>query len=160
MSEEAAANAVISADGAYRYLLGRAWGDGGTVLWVMLNPSTADASADDPTIRRCASFSRSWGYGSLSVVNVFALRATDPQALVRHAAPVGPDNDRYIRDAVDSADLVVAAWGGSWPKRHFRRVADVGRLLSGRAHHLGLTAAGQPMHPLYRPAGTPLESWT
>lgn len=152
-------SAVISKCGQYRYRLDRDWIGDGRAVWVMLNPSTADATLDDPTIRRCVGFTKSWGLGSLTVVNVFALRATDPKALRSHPDPVGPTNDAHIRAAIDRADIVIAAWGGSWPKPFANRVHRVGRMLAGRAHHLGLTSAGQPMHPLYRPSDSPVLPW-
>lgn len=151
--------AVISSCGAYRYRLDREWLGDGRAVWVMLNPSTADATLDDPTIRRCIGFSKAWGLGALTVVNVFALRATDPKTLVGHVDPVGPANDLYIEAALDGADIVIAAWGQSWPRQHRERVAKVGAMLNGRAHHLGLTKSGQPTHPLYRPSGCAVLPW-
>jgi hypothetical protein len=73
-------SAVLSPDGVYRYRLDRVWGAGPRVLFVMLNPSTADATQDDPTLRRCLGFARDWGYGSLTVANLYAYRARGPQA--------------------------------------------------------------------------------
>ena len=145
-------DARLSDCGTYRYTLSRIWEPGlGNCLFVMLNPSTADALADDPTIRRCVGFARAWGYGSLSVVNLFALRATDPKALYRHADPVGPDNDAVIAAAARVADVVVAAWGAHGTHRD--RGDAVARLIAevaGRAvHRLSLTGDGQPGHPLY-----------
>ena len=77
----------------------------------MLNPSTADAHALDPTVRRCVGFATSWGFGSLEVTNLFAFRATDPAVLVAHGEPVGEGNDRAIIESASSADRVVVAWG-------------------------------------------------
>ena len=81
----------------YRYLLTRRWGTVPAMVWIMLNPSTADAFAEDPTIRRCLIFAHREGCGGLTVVNLFALRSTDPKALTRHPDPVGPANDTFIR---------------------------------------------------------------
>ncbi|TME62616.1 MAG: DUF1643 domain-containing protein [Chloroflexi bacterium] len=134
--------ATFSADRRYRYRLWRRW-DGArpVVAFVMLNPSTADARRDDPTIRRCIGFAKSWGFGGVEVVNLFAYRATDPGELRRVADPVGVDNDRHIRRAIARADLVVLAWGARAGSR---------RLLNlPQARCLGLTRAGQPRHPLY-----------
>src|SRR5262245_13227298 len=104
-------SAELSPCGRYRYALTRTWGDPKKVVcWVMLNPSTADADQDDPTIRRCLGFSRAWGAGGLVVVNLFALRATDPDQLRIAADPVGPDNDSHLSTAAFGR-LVVAAWG-------------------------------------------------
>jgi hypothetical protein len=149
-------SAWLSTCGQYRYSLTRLWGDGDTALWVMLNPSTADADVDDPTIRRCMAFTRSWGLDGMTVVNVFALRATDPRELTGHPDPVGPANRDAVLAAFDQAAVTVAAWGQSWPKAYAMTVHRMAKLLAGRAHHLGLTQSGQPMHPLYRPAKSPL----
>ena len=77
----------------------------------MLNPSTADAERDDPTIRRCIGFSRAWGFGGAEMVNLFALRSTDPGRLREAADPVGPGNVAHIADAARGATQVIAAWG-------------------------------------------------
>src|SRR5688572_11312536 len=117
----------------------------------MLNPSTADAVRDDPTIRRCIGFARTWGYRRLVVTNIFALRATLPAALRGAADPVGPGNDRFILRAAREADRVVCAWGvhGALGNRE----EEVLALLRGLAmEHLGLTRGGHPRHPLYLPA--------
>jgi hypothetical protein len=151
-------DALLSADGRYRYQLMRSWGDGPWLTFVMLNPSTADALVDDPTIRRCIAFAEAWGYGGLIVVNLFALRATDPRELLTAVDPVGHENDWHIADAVEQTDLVVAAWGASIPRQHGKRPAAVRELL-GDAHHLGLTAAGHPRHPLYLRADTRPTRW-
>jgi hypothetical protein len=133
----------------YRYTLTRSWGDGPTVLWAMLNPSTASHDVDDPTVRRTQWFSRVWGYERVVVCNLFALRSTDPKALYKHPEPVGPDNDRHIREEAERADLVVIAWGmhGALRSRGIqvlhRPLADVD------VRCLGTTSQGQPRHPLY-----------
>lgn len=144
----------------YRYRLTRTWDETRPSLaWIMLNPSTADASVDDPTIRRVIGFSRSWGFGSATVVNLFGLRATHPGDLRRSDSPVGPDNDAVIRVAVSSADGVVAAWGNHGamknPDTGMPRHEEVIGLLhrvSARIRCLGTTREGQPRHPLYLPA--------
>jgi len=141
-------SATFSPDRTYRYRLLRRWSRGRRILWVMLNPSTADAQRDDPTIRRCIAFSRDWGYGSMEVVNLYALRATRPAALRRHPDPVGPENERHVRAATRRADLVVAAWGVLGAGRD----ASMALGRRGRVVCLGLTRAGAPRHPLYVPA--------
>lgn len=120
----------------------------------MLNPSTADAERDDPTIRACVRLARRWGFGSLVAVNLFALRATDPRMLRRARDPIGPENDAAIVGAAADADLLLAAWG-NWGVLHDRgrAVLDLLRPL-GRPHCLGLTARGQARHPLYVGSGT------
>ncbi|MGH2490439.1 MAG: DUF1643 domain-containing protein [Candidatus Limnocylindria bacterium] len=115
----------------------------------MLNPSTADDGADDPTIRRCMAFAREWGYGGLEVVNLFALRATDPRRLRRSRDPVGRENDAHIQAAAERAVAMVIAWGAHGPLRD--RGSETLEILSPRAQllALGWTRAGEPRHPLY-----------
>jgi hypothetical protein len=158
--------AISTTDERYRFNLTRAWTAGeGTVCWVMLNPSTADADQDDPTIRKCVGFSKAWGYKRLVVVNLFAWRSTDPKGLRSAPDPIGDGNDHYIREASATADLVVCAWGanapknGPWADRAFRvRLMLLGP--QGRPiFHLGLTKGGQPSHPLMLPYSTPRVRW-
>ncbi len=141
--------AAFSADRRYRYRLWRRWGSGPVVGFCMLNPSTADASRDDPTIRRCIGFAHAWGYAGLEVLNLFGLRATQPWMLRRADDPVGRDNDAHVRAAAADVVAVVIAWGvhGTLGARDREMLA----LLSPRTRllALGWTRAGQPRHPLY-----------
>lgn len=158
----AAAAAVLSADGRYRYRLTRAWAGGaGRVAFVGLNPSTADASRDDPTARRMVGFARSWGFARLDVVNVCALRARDPAALREASHPDGPENTAWVARVAARAGLVVAAWGsaGGWPGLA-ARIAALLPLLPPQVHVLGLTRAGHPRHPLYVRADTAPRAWS
>jgi len=147
------ATARFDGTGRYRYELTRAWGDGPLACWIMLNPSTADATRDDPTIRRCVAFSRDRGFGSLVVVNLFALRATRPGELASARDPVGPGNDGAISRAVRRSDEVVVAWG-----RHaalLSRGERLLRMLAGtRLLALGVNRDATPRHPLYVRAST------
>lgn len=164
MSSYFNSEAVLSADGTYRYLLHRSWkppGHGSRVLWVMLNPSTADAEQDDPTIRRCVGFSKAWGFSHLTVANLWALRSTDPSALLTHSDPTGPENWWQINQAVGFAQLVVAAWGATVQKvlatgRARIHVETLARDASIPVRCLGLTKSGHPRHPLYVRADTEL----
>ena len=147
--------ATFSADRRYRYRLWREWDRSRAVVaFVMLNPSTADASRDDPTIRRCIGFARAWGFGGVEVANLFALRATDPRDLRGVPDPVGPRNARSLKAALAHASLVVVAWGADPFARHVR----LPRALSShrRLRCLGRTGAGAPRHPLYLRAGARL----
>lgn len=147
-------HAVFDPTRRYRYLLRRTWGSGPRVAFVMLNPNTADAVNDDPSIRRCVGFARRWGFRSADVVNLFAYRTRDPRELARAADPVGPENDRYVRQAVARAELVVCAWGATTLARG--RAAAFRDALAGRpAQCLGRTKAGAPRHPLYLRTSTP-----
>jgi len=150
-----AGSAAVSPDGVYRYELRRWWARGEVVRFIMLNPSTADATVDDPTIRRCVGFARSWGYGSLVVHNLYALRATDPTALAAHPDPVGPDNDDHLRHWAPPRSFTVCAWGAHpMAARRAPAVLALLRAAGFTPHHLGLTAAGAPRHPLYLPGAT------
>lgn len=130
--------------------------------FVMLNPSTADADQDDPTIRRCIAFARAWGCGSLRVVNLYAWRATKPAELWTAADPVGPENDEYLegaaRFAVTFRFPLIAAWGANArPDR-----IDAVRKLPGmeRLEVLALTRGGHPRHPLYLRGDLMPQPWT
>ena len=140
----------------YRYRLRRVWGDpSNSCCFVMLNPSTADAFRNDPTIRRCLGFAQAWGHGALSVVNLFAWRATDPRELAHGIEdPVGPGNDVSIEDEAGGAGRVVFAWGAD--PMAVKRGAEVARWLRKICDPvcLGTTKAGAPRHPLYVPAAT------
>lgn len=143
--------ADISNCGTYRYRLGRVWdGQKPVCAFVMLNPSVADASIDDPTIRRVVDFAQRWRFGGVDVFNLFALRATDPGELLVHDDPVGPENDAWLERI--ASDTIVAAWGvhGTIKGRSFR----VSRMLDGRLSCLGRTKGGHPRHPLYVRATT------
>jgi hypothetical protein len=146
--------AVFSLDRTYRYRLDRAWGDGPRVLWVMLNPSTADAFVEDPTVKRCMSFTRAWGYKGLTVVNLFAMRSPYPADLLHHDDPVGPGNDDFIAVQALQAAVVVAAWGAH--RFAGQRGTEVMKILGSRAKCLGITKDGLPRHPLYVKGGTEL----
>ena len=143
--------AEISQCRRYRYRLERWWDyNRPAVMFVMLNPSTADAIQDDRTISRCIAFARQWGYGGLLVGNLFALRSTDPKALRRSDDPVGPLNDGALLDMAENAALVIAAWGAKGT--FLRRNEAVLRLLPMPIYALKLTQDGHPNHPLYLPS--------
>jgi len=139
--------AEFSSDMAYRYSLLDVW-DG--VLprldFIMLNPSTADAMQDDPTVRRCLGFARSLDYGSLLVLNIFAHRATDPQALRTCIDPVGPLNDQFLCEEAAHCSLVIGAWGVHGALND--RAEAVEKMLHADLHCLAITKSGFPAHPL------------
>lgn len=139
----------------YRYSLSRTWDKSlPRILFVGLNPSTADDHCDDPTVRRCIGFAQLWGYGGLILVNLFGYRTTDPSGLTEVDDPVGPENDRWIAVEQARVDCVVAAWGNHGVLRN--RDEAVLEILS-RTYCLGITKAGCPRHPLYIAAKTPLQ---
>lgn len=147
---------ALSECGRFRYRLSRVWGEGPQLLFVMLNPSTADAEVDDATIRRCVTFAHAGGFYSLQVVNLFAYRATDPEDLRRAGWPVGGDNDSHIAAAACAAAAVCVAWGaiGEHGPASDRVQQVMPRLI--RAGHtpqcLNITRRGYPQHPLYLPS--------
>ena len=148
--------ARFSADGRHRFSLTRVWRPGPRVAWIMLNPSTASDTEDDPTLRRCTDFARRWGFGSLEVVNLFSLATPSPAALRAAESPVSAKNDIAVAAAIARAGLVVAAWGAAHRGLLGRAEAVRARLPVG-TRCLGLTQGGDPRHPLYLPADTPLK---
>jgi hypothetical protein len=127
----------------------------------MLNPSTADEKTNDPTIRRCIDFARRWWLGTLVVVNLFALRATNPRDLYEADNPIGGmENDAAIFDAADGADKLIAAWGNHGALRNQGTWAlSLMEGLRAPVEHFGLTKRGQPRHPLYVKRSTVLQLW-
>lgn len=149
------AAAMFSPDRRYRYVLSRGGlrspVNAARVVFIMLNPSTADAFKLDPTVTRCAGYAERWGYEELIVLNAYALRSTDPRELWTAQDPVGPLNDRAIAGVLELTDkpmLVVCAWGNDGAGRSLR----IRRLIAkcGRdAWALAVNASGEPKHPLY-----------
>jgi hypothetical protein len=152
--------AIFSPDRTYRYMLWRQWDpELPKCTFVGLNPSTADETIDDPTIRRCINFAKGWGYGRLQMLNIFAYRATDPLVMRLAEDPIGPDNDAWIAEAAAKSKLVIAAWGmhGAYRDRQQR----VEQLLDFKdVWCLGKTKSGCPRHPLYLRASTEPEIWS
>lgn len=150
--------AELSDCGSYRWWLRREWNaKGRRVCWVMLNPSKADATEDDATIRRCVGFARGWGAGGISVVNLFAFRSTDPAGLFTAADPVGPRCDQEASREIMAAPIVVAAWGRSGGALAKPRIAKFVELLKMQQREiwcLGRTADGAPKHPVRLPGNT------
>lgn len=143
--------AEISDDGQYRYRLYREWdAQKPTLAFLMLNPSTADGSEDDPTIRRCINYAKDWGFGRLEVANLFALRSPDPDQLTEHPNPVGPENNEYVENVCYQADKVIAAWGANGGLMD--RGPMVTEMVDEILYALDTTKDGHPVHPLYQPA--------
>lgn len=163
------AGATFSDDMIYRYSLTRDWDESlPRVLWVMLNPSTASHLEDDPTVRKCQGYARRWGYGAITVCNIFALRSTDPRGLKQaHERGVDPRGlynwDTIHLRAVDRRTaLVVAAWGahGAFLTQGPRVATHLRRLVAKKLHVLGLTKDGHPRHPLYLPNAVEPIPWS
>lgn len=141
--------ALFSEDRIYRYALWRLWDDEvAPVMFIGLNPSTADETQDDPTIRRCINYAQSWGFGGIYMLNLFAYRTTTPYVLKGMGVePIGRENDVNLLLYADKAGMVVAAWGNHGKLGN--RGGNVRDMLNGRLHYLGLTSEGYPKHPLY-----------
>lgn len=155
--------AVFSTCGQYRYLLGREAESmapmKASALFVMLNPSTADATVDDPTLRRCRGFAKLWDCNGCTVVNVYALRATDPAELWTHADPVGPENDEWLSRAASISRDVVCAWGVHAQPERVEQVIRILTAERARLWCLGTTKDGAPRHPLYVRNDQQLTQW-
>ncbi len=139
--------AFFSDDRKYRYVLWRIWDeDRPFVNFIGLNPSTADETIDDPTMRRCAGFAKSWGYGGFYMTNLFAYRATKPVDLKKALDPIGMDNNKWLLDIEKKVDKVVFVWGvhGVFMKRD-----EFVKSLISKGYYIELSKHGQPKHPLY-----------
>lgn len=149
---------VFSSDRVYRYALWREWiGGEGYAMFIGLNPSTADETIDDPTVRRCIGYAKAWGYGALCMTNIFAYRATDPKDMLAVAYPIGAENDATLLSIADGAGIRVAAWGVHGT--HLRRDVAVKSIMPAM-HVLKVTKDGHPGHPLYLPKALEPIEWT
>lgn len=152
---KAPSGAVISEDGMYRYQLWRIWDSGKPLLNIIgLNPSTADAETNDPTLRRCMDFAKRDGFGGIYLTNLFAFRSPDPFDLQDAADPTGPSNDRYLVETAKQCTEVLLAWGNGGS--YLQRDKEVRGLLKRRCLCLGITGQEQPRHPLYLKGDTPM----
>lgn len=134
----------------YRFALWRTWDESlPRVMFIGLNPSTADENTDDPTLVRCMNFAKAWGYGGVCTANLFAYRATEPADMKKAADPVGTRNDYWLRKLARDSALVVAAWGNDGA--FLERSTQVRAMLPG-LHCLKVNGSGEPAHPLYQRA--------
>ncbi|MCH9653297.1 MAG: DUF1643 domain-containing protein [Planctomycetes bacterium] len=149
--------ALFSKCEKYRYILTRNFLNSkrphskpGVCNFIMLNPSTADAEKNDPTVARCCKYAQRWGYGALIVTNIFGYRATDPKEMKAQEDPVGKQNMKYIYKAASESDFIVCAWGthGGYQNQG-REVVEMLEEMQGRMHCLEITKHGHPKHPLY-----------
>lgn len=135
----------------YHYDLWRSWGHGKpSILWIMLNPSTADSFWNDPTVERCQRRSNRWAYQTMVVCNIFAYRATDPSEMKAQQDPVGPDNDETILRHAREAERIICGWG-THGKHRGRQKKVLELLKEFDLHVLDLNEGGTPRHPLYVP---------
>ncbi len=141
-------SATLSNCRSYRYSLSRVWDKSKPfVLFIGLNPSTADENENDPTINRCIDYAKRWGYGGLKMANLFAFRATLPKDLKLAKNPIGNENNKYIKQLSNDAELVVVAWGNDG--NYLNRYHEVLNLLKSPMC-LKINKSGQPAHPLYQ----------
>lgn len=163
-------SAILSPCGTYRYQLQRTWGEGRRVAFIGVNPSTADATTDDHTVRKWRGFASRWGFDGFVVGNLFAYRSTNVRMLALAEDPVGPDNDHHLRTMLAAADLVVPCWGSlekvpGWKAKQLMR--DRSEAVRGLLREsglpvqvLGLTVQGDPLHPLTLGYETKLRDWS
>ena len=144
--------AVFSPDRKYRYRLRQIWNKNLPCLcFLMLNPSTADETKNDPTVERCERRARATeNCGGVEIINIFAYRATDPNIMKAQTDPIGPYNDKHILEAATNAAQLIIAWGKHG--QHMTRGEQVLSLLRDNAikpYHLKINKDGFPAHPLY-----------
>lgn len=140
-------DAILSEDRKYRYILSRIWDEAKpTVLFIGLNPSTADETTDDPTIRRCINFAKSWRYDGILMANLFAFRSTNSKGLYTEQDPVGSANDFYIKEYSDKPKLTIACWGNHG--NFINHSEEVCKLVNS-LYCLDINKSGEPKHPLY-----------
>lgn len=143
-------DAKLSECRKYRFALWRIWDDSKPyVMFIGLNPSTADETEDDPTLTRCINYAKSWGYGGVCMANLFSFRATEPEDMLAVTDPIGQGNDEWLIKLSGKAGLVVAAWGNTG--RHMGRSQQIRQLLPN-LHCLKMNKSGEPAHPLYQKA--------
>ena len=153
VNQQVTSGCILSDCKRYRYSLTRSWDSSKPrVMFMMLNPSTADGEKDDPTIRRCIGFAKSWGFGSIEVGNLFAFRATMPEHLILEKDPVGPENRQWVNAAAQFAQMIVCAWGNrDIVKRLSSKLGDdfIPMDWLDKLHYIELSLSGTPKHPLY-----------
>lgn len=155
--------AEFSDDEVYRYTLTRQWADGPCVAFICYNPSTATAETDDHTIIKAIGFAKHWGFGKLCILNLYAIRGTDPRTPARHASPIGEKNDYYIGLTCAQADEIVFAWGCAQHMKSINaRIEQVQAILTALGKSpvcLGYRQDGHPRHPLMLKYDTPREAF-
>lgn len=160
-SKFSTSSAQFSACGTYRYTLTREWEEDPRVVFLLFNPSTATATEEDPTIRRCIGFARRWGYGRLTILNLYAIRGTNPRTPSQTLDPVGPLNDYWIEEVCGDAREVICAWGCAQHMKsigtRISEVLEIFKYRSPRISCLGYRKDGHPRHPLMLHYDTPRE---
>lgn len=162
-------SAIISECGKYRYRLTRIWDETlPKVIWLMLNPSTANGTEDDPTIRKCIGFAKRWGFGGIEVINCWAFRSSDPKQLYLQHDPFGQRNWEHIDEVCSESNLLIAAWGCEAVVRKLNKAGlsakDTLMQIMNRhcalgIDHLGISKTGNPYHPLMLSYDTPRQTY-
>jgi hypothetical protein len=151
--------ALFSSDERHRYELSWSWNaDLPNLIWIMMNPSTATERELDPTLRRCAKFSQDFGYGSMLILNAYAIRSTDPKRCLAAPDRIGPYNDACIRRHLFSGDDVIVAWGGKLDRSRRYEMHKMVRSHSPMCLRVS-SVDGSPYHPLYLPADLRPQPW-
>ena len=155
-------SAIFSDCCRYRYSLSRRWENGENCVFVGLNPSTADSAKNDATVRKCIHFARFWGFGGITLVNLYARRCRYPQALLTSDDPVGPDNDLWLKNVIRGAPLAIAMWGNHGVRTYGDCIRRDVLVMKWRDEWqcFGQTKLGAPKHPLYLPKATPLQAFS
>lgn len=163
MNKEYISQAFISKDELYRYSLTRytdpVFTADNTLVFIMLNPSTADANTDDPTIRKCKGFSERWGFRNFAVINLYAFRSTNPKELWKVEDPIGPQNNWCIEDHIKSFKHFICAWGNNAKKERVDEVCFILENWDRKLWCLDVNASGMPKHPLYVPYEKAVQKW-
>ncbi|RKD75223.1 hypothetical protein ATL39_0921 [Sinobaca qinghaiensis] len=148
-------------DRTYRYSLKCIWDDQKDIVtFIMLNPSVADADLCDPTLKRCMNFSKSWGYGGMNILNLYALISTNPKGLKLHNDPIGPENDKHLFEALKNTDKIVLACGQSY-KGVKNRITNIMSLINDQEIYcIDTTVKNIPKHPLYLKGNSVLKPYT
>lgn len=151
-------HATLSECSGYRYELSRGWCQN-PLIFLMLNPSTADHNIDDPTIRRCMSFAEQNGYDGIMVLNLYALRATDPKQLWCSLDPVGENNDFYLHKYARQYGSFLCAWGKNAKRDRVSQVVDILKSYNANLYCLGVNKDNSPKHPLYLAKNSKIIKW-
>ncbi len=157
--DEESTGALFDDQRKYRYLLWRRWSKGPALLWIMLNPSTADETELDPTLRRCLDFTLRWGYPAMEIGNLYAYRSTEPKVLPTIPDPVGAENHAHLEKAIARAAKVVVGWGTNAKKDAIAPVLEIFERLDVQPYALKISVEGYPCHPLYLPKRLALIPW-
>lgn len=150
-------NAILSADRIYRYVLSREWDERKPyVMFIGLNPSTADENADDPTINKCINFAKNWGYGGIYMLNLFAFRTTYPDVLFTAEEPIGNENDQYLEEYAMKVDKIICAWGNNGD---FKNRSQTVKNSLEKLYYLKMNKTDEPAHPLYLAVSSEPMKW-